>query len=255
MGGLYSIEEVQKRAMLLLERIPEHKNINFFVSFKENTYDCMPFVEIDEKGYHLKSYERGKLVQDDITSDVNELLYWIFRDITFNEACNYELKHREKYKDIRRLMFSKQLELLEYISDDFACRCKAHIHEILLCTSFDDNYYALFDLIDDFESIAAALKSISPEVCLPSEAYTENIESVIDRIKKLHQSGTDDILQFCKDIYEDMKAVYSELKGIPGPNAEIESQIGNLGSVLAIAEKVFADSKEMLNRREYLELL
>ena len=55
-----------------------------------------PHIEIDNIGlYNYVIVERGHELERKTTSNLNELLYWIFRSVTFTMACDYELKNRE----------------------------------------------------------------------------------------------------------------------------------------------------------------
>lgn len=234
-----SINEIQDITMKMFGRIPNHKDINFFISFKETNYDCMPFVSVDASGYHLKCYERGRLIQDYVTLDLNELLYNIFQEVTFSEACNYELKNRIRYQDNRRLMFSKQLELLKYVDSDFADRQKLEIDKILLSNPFDDSHHSLFDLIDDFENIALELDKIYKSPHISEKCCEEEIKGIIDKVNKLHHGGTDDILRFCKNLSIDIKLIYSKLKK-NNMNLDIKMQLSKIEDILKIADKVFS---------------
>lgn len=239
---ILDIDKVQEIAMRMFRRIPNHKEVNFFISFKENNYDCMPFISIDVRGYHLKCYERGKLIQDDVMQDLNELLYHIFRDITFEEACKFELKNRVRYQDNRRLMFSKQLELLKCINDDFANRCILELDKILQSNPFDDNHSSIFDLIDDFENIATHLNEIY-QIQNISQRYCEKeVKDIICKINRLHRGGTSDISTFCKDIIQEIKLIYLELKNSPNLHIEIQLQLNKIEDTLKIAETVFNNS-------------
>jgi len=71
-----------------------------------------PYVMIDDGAYHYLVRERGETLQDRKTHDLNELLYWIFQDVTFNMAVQFETKHRVANQDFRRMLFDHQLQLL-----------------------------------------------------------------------------------------------------------------------------------------------
>lgn len=239
---ILDIDKVQEIVMKMFGRIPNHKEVNFFISFKENNYDCMPFISIDVRGYHLKCYERGKLIQDDVMQDLNDLLYRILRDITFEEACKFELKNRVRYQDNRRLMFSKQLELLKCINDDFANKRKLELDNILQSNPFDDKHSSIFDLIDDFEYIAAHLDEIYQRQNIPQRYCEKEVKDIIYKISRLHRGGTSDISKFCEDIIEEIKLIYLELKNSPNLHIEIQLQLDKIVDTLKIAENVFNTS-------------
>ena len=53
-----------------------------------------PHVEIDARGFHYVVVERGKEISRKSTARIDDLLYWIFDDVTFNVACDHEVRHR-----------------------------------------------------------------------------------------------------------------------------------------------------------------
>jgi len=59
------------------------------------------------------------------------LLYWLAQDLTFGMACSYELKHRDEGRDCRRIIFAKELELMEKLGRDWHARSAARIAGIL----------------------------------------------------------------------------------------------------------------------------
>ena len=96
------------------------------------------FVEIDARGYHLVSSERGVERGRTVTLDLDELMYQVFDTVTFELATTYELTNRIESQDPRRIMFRHQQELLAKISAPWAAR-KALYHETLLQRApFDD---------------------------------------------------------------------------------------------------------------------
>jgi hypothetical protein len=58
-----------------------------------------PYVMIENGAYHYLVRERGETLQDRKTHDLDELLYWIFQDVTFNMAVQSERKHRVANQD------------------------------------------------------------------------------------------------------------------------------------------------------------
>ena len=85
----------------------------------------------DESGYHYIETERGKPVKKIDCNSIEDILYYIFEDITFSLALNYELEHRRANEDSLRLLFDKQLKLLNRISADYANKYQCKIDEIL----------------------------------------------------------------------------------------------------------------------------
>ncbi|MBV9791279.1 MAG: hypothetical protein JOZ51_23995 [Chloroflexi bacterium] len=97
-----------------------------------------PHVEVDATHYHYVVVERGRELKRKTTTALDELLYWIFADVTHTMAFSYELKHRLKDQDPRRRAFAKQIELLGIISPAMAARRASEIEEILKRNPYDD---------------------------------------------------------------------------------------------------------------------
>jgi hypothetical protein len=98
-----------------------------------------PHIEIDQRGYHYVVVERGQEWERFTTKEVDELLYRVFRSVTFNLACDYELKHRVERQDSRRINFQHGIELLSRLSPRWADRCSQELEEILKKHPFDDS--------------------------------------------------------------------------------------------------------------------
>lgn len=96
------------------------------------TNDGSAHIEIDNEGkYNYIVTERGSELQRKFTDSLDCLLYWIFSTITFSLAMEYELKNRKEHEDFRRLLFCKQIELLNSISLKWGDRRKNEIQKIL----------------------------------------------------------------------------------------------------------------------------
>ncbi|MEJ2294250.1 MAG: Imm63 family immunity protein, partial [Candidatus Lokiarchaeota archaeon] len=63
--------------------------------------------------------------------DVHKLLYWIFKDIVFEMASDYELNHRKPEEDFRKLLFNKDLALFEKLDNQWYVWEKEDIDNIL----------------------------------------------------------------------------------------------------------------------------
>ena len=66
--------------------------------------------------------ERGQEQERRRTREKDELLYWVFRGVTFSMATSWEVAHRQPDEDFRRGLFARQLELLERLEPDWAQR-------------------------------------------------------------------------------------------------------------------------------------
>lgn len=97
-----------------------------------------PFVQVDER-YHYVARERGEEIMRQSSGEIDDLLYWIFDDLTRQMASGYELRHRALESDPRRLRFARQLELLERLRPDWAERKRGELADILKRHPFRDD--------------------------------------------------------------------------------------------------------------------
>ena len=95
-------------------------------------------IYITNNEYHYVVTERGKINKHIKSCEIDDILYPLFESITFNIACKYELEHRKADKDSTRLIWKKQLELLETINPQFKDSCQADIEKILKIAPYRD---------------------------------------------------------------------------------------------------------------------
>jgi hypothetical protein len=69
-----------------------------------------PYIEINKNGYNYVVSESGVEFKREQTKNISVLLYWIFKDIVFSIASDYELEQRNPNEDSRRQLFIKILE-------------------------------------------------------------------------------------------------------------------------------------------------
>jgi hypothetical protein len=100
--------------------------------------DGAAHIEFDGQFYHYVSCERGRENERRIASGEDEILYCLLSDIVFELACDFELKNRIKGKSFRRLLFSKELELMRALNFQWEVRKKNEINEVLAKAPYDD---------------------------------------------------------------------------------------------------------------------
>lgn len=96
------------------------------------------YVEVNDKGYHYVNTERGKEYERHTTTDIQELLYWILKDITSEIASDYELMNRIPLADSRRLWFKRWVELMAIICPEFKKRLEEELFQILINNPYND---------------------------------------------------------------------------------------------------------------------
>ena len=132
-----TVTEIQNIVNQLAERINAPKYL--LPTFSSPIGDATPNIEVDNLGlYNYVISERGEEYERKMTSDLNDLLYWIFASVTFSMACDYELKNRIDEKDFRRIVFAKQEDLLGVLNKDWKEKERKGHQSILNNNPFDD---------------------------------------------------------------------------------------------------------------------
>lgn len=132
-----SIESIQEKVWELASIVGAPKSITTI--FSSSPQDGRPHVKIQNNEFTLVHEEHGYVFSKKTTQDLNLLLYWIFRSVTSQMAQEFELKHRNERQDSRRIMFSKQLELMKKISVDWHSCLTGEIERILLENPYIDS--------------------------------------------------------------------------------------------------------------------
>ncbi len=102
-----------------------------------------PHVEISTEG--CLSYvvtERGSELKRKTANNLDELMYWIFSGITHSMASDYARSNRNSHQDLRRVLFTKQVELLGRVSAEWKIQKELELETILKKHPFDDDAFA-----------------------------------------------------------------------------------------------------------------
>lgn len=130
------IEELQKEISQILERLYGTPLSYHFQITRGD--DGSEHLEIVGDEFHLVVTERGLELERRITNDRNELFYWMISSLSFWSGVEYEFKNRDERYDARRMIFAKQIEILEKVDPDWAQQKRKEIEEILAEHPFID---------------------------------------------------------------------------------------------------------------------
>ncbi|WP_158829135.1 Imm63 family immunity protein [Mucilaginibacter lacusdianchii] len=133
----YTLKDVQTVVQQLAEKIQAPPDLLPTYGYSRDF--AYPHIETDRHGQlHFVVIERGREIDRRTTHDLDELLFWIFSGITFSMAGDYELHHRQKGQDCRRILFSKQEELLGILNQRWMQREQVEHQQLLRDYPFDD---------------------------------------------------------------------------------------------------------------------
>jgi len=132
----YTLDDIEKKVDELALKINAPRDL---LPTYGNVIGGKPCIEFDNSSYiftviseHGVEYERKK------TDKIDDLLYWIFSDVTCFMSLDYELEYRIESKDYRRMLFDKQVELLGQLNETWSERKQAEHQRILKSRPFDD---------------------------------------------------------------------------------------------------------------------
>ena len=132
-----TIEELQNEYNGLLQRARPIPHVYRFLT--ERSDDGTPHVEIIGDEYHFVSTERGLDLFRKSFGSKDEILYEMIALDTFWTGVDFEFKNRIESLDCRRMIFAKQLELLNLIDPEWGRRRAAEIEKTLVENPYSDS--------------------------------------------------------------------------------------------------------------------
>jgi hypothetical protein len=133
--GVVDAFELEARVRALGRALRAHERR--LPTFDAHRGDATPYIELRGPVMHYVLSERGQELERRTTTDVDELLYWVAADLTFELACDWEVRHRNDDEDFRIGLFTKQFELLASLSPEWVARRKADLGTILTDIGLD----------------------------------------------------------------------------------------------------------------------
>ena len=110
-----------------------------FQDFHETAqHDGSPHVEYEGDEFLYVVTERGTRYDERRTTDEDEILYWLIADVTWAMAMGYEVKNRVDGQDFRRLLFAKDIELMDGINPEWGQRKQNKYEKILRKHPYND---------------------------------------------------------------------------------------------------------------------
>jgi hypothetical protein len=165
MKNLLSINEIKQRVNEISRKIGVFSEFNTYVTYNFTRGDGTPNIEADNDGYYYIISERGVEYERKRTQDIQELLYWILKDITFHVVLDHSLY--SSGWEHRRIIWKNQLELLGRISNEFKEKYKKEIMDTLKDVPLEDGLpnnmdYETWEYLGKTKSNPAQKKAIYP---------------------------------------------------------------------------------------------
>ena len=86
-----------------------------------------PHIEVAGPSLSWVVVERGKEIDRKTTRELDELPYWIFRSVTAEMASRFAARNPVEGKEFRYPMFTKELELMGRLNQDWRARLVAEL--------------------------------------------------------------------------------------------------------------------------------
>jgi hypothetical protein len=100
--------------------------------------DATPLVDYCHGKFKYIVSERGNEFERIESPNPYEIMFHIFGNITHAMASNHELKNRVIGQDFRRIMFSKQLEILGLIDSEWQLKHQEYLNNLLKEYPYND---------------------------------------------------------------------------------------------------------------------
>lgn len=100
--------------------------------------DATPLVDYCHGKFIYIVSERGQEFERMESPNPYEIMFHIFVGITHKMASNYELKNRVNGQDVRRIIFSKQLETLGLIDFEWQIKHQEYLNNLLNKYPYND---------------------------------------------------------------------------------------------------------------------
>lgn len=134
---MLALSEIEIKVNGLAQKIGAPQNILPTYGYSEQT--ARPYVEVSSGAYYYIVAQSGQEVSRYATRDIDQLLYKIFADVTFELSVRYAEDNRIENQDIRRLAFQRQVKLFNLLSPQWGERMSQEQAQILKQAPFDDD--------------------------------------------------------------------------------------------------------------------
>ena len=213
---MLSLERIQDKAIQLLSKIPEFDKSKIEADIKDyfvykNSYHFHSSIQIEDNAYHYRAFEKGQCIEDRQSTFDDDVVNWILQAYIGGYSSDYELKHRVRYNDSRRIAYEKSKQLFALIGEPFEQINLNRINKILARFPYDDSPARALDLVQDFEELSLRLKkgnTFNPTI-------HKNLDYFIDKPYRDRNRGIADFENVFLDMLHRVQNIIDEMEKIP----------------------------------------
>jgi hypothetical protein len=123
------------------------------------SYEGTSYIEYKDGLYHLAAMERGQDIIRQTTPDMDQMAFWVFRNISASIAADYASDHSPGDQDPRRFAYEKQKVMLTLLNPGWASKIAQWQAGQLEHYPFDDFYHQRQDYQQEILDNGEAEKS------------------------------------------------------------------------------------------------
>lgn len=212
---MLSLERIQDKAIQLLSKIPEFDKSKIEADIKDyfvykNSYYFHSSIQIEDNAYHYRSFERGQCIEHRQSTSDDDVVNWLLQAYIWGYSSDFELKHRVRYTDSRRIAYEKSKQLFALIGQPFEQINLNRINEILARFPYDDSPGRALDIVEDFEELSLCLKE---DNTLNSTIH-KNLEYFIEKPYRDRNRGIADFENIFRDMLQKIQIIINETEQI-----------------------------------------
>lgn len=212
---MLSLERIQDKAIQLLSKIPELDKSNIEADIKDYfmykySYYFHSSIQIENNAYHYRAFERGQCIEHRQTTYDDDVVNWILQGYIWAYSSDFELKHRVRYNDSRRIAYEKSKQLFAFIGEPFNQINTNRINEILARFPYDDSPARALDIVEDFEELSLRLK----EGNTLNSTIHKNLDYFIDKPYRDRNRGIADFENVFRDMLQKIRIIVNEAEKI-----------------------------------------
>ncbi|GHT14301.1 hypothetical protein FACS1894170_11180 [Planctomycetales bacterium] len=152
MSNIISLVDLEKKIKSVAQSIGVNISESMPITFgySDPLGDGTPFIK-KQWGMYCYGYAvRGNDTDIKKTTNYNEVIYWLFRDIALRMGETYWETCPRTCLDQRRYFFKRQFEILNQICPQFGKRIREEIFQIITLYPFCDGYPETLEYIDTY---------------------------------------------------------------------------------------------------------
>lgn len=125
------LSSAELRQILESNLVKISRDFDLLPEINNSNYNAEPFIEIWQNAYYYICLQRGEDVFRKRTTDLNELIFMVMKDLTFEMSWEWVKLQPNLNTDLRIPAFVKQVELMSAINLEYGNRLNIELQKII----------------------------------------------------------------------------------------------------------------------------